>query len=290
MVLRFGIANSQVSGHRVDVFRRLTLEPMGRFGMSSNGPGPAKVGRSTARTSRERWLVALGGVLAGLIAFGTGEAVYQRFRPALVRQDLMGNKIMAPTLETKHAAVVKNSALTFGVLGACLGICLGAAGGLARGSTRAAVIGGSVGAVLGSAAGAGLTLAVLPGFLVAGMDYFEYDLIIAMAMHGLIWGVLGAAAGLAFAVGEGDWRLIGRAVTAGGLGGLVGAITFELIGGMYFAAAETSDAISLTWQTRLMARLLVSLGTAAAIVLCLPSPPRDVVEYQTELAASPPES
>ena len=175
--------------------------------MSSNGPGPAMVGRSTARTSRERWLVVLGGVLAGLIAFGAGEAVYQRFRPALVRQDLMGNKIMAPTLETKHAAVVKNSALTFGVLGACLGICLGAAGGLARGSTRAAVIAGAVGAVLGSAAGAGLTLALMPAFLVAQIDYFEYDLIIAMAMHALIWGVLGAAAGLAFAVGEGDWRL-----------------------------------------------------------------------------------
>jgi hypothetical protein len=258
--------------------------------MNSNGPGPAFDGRSTARTSRERWLVALGGVLAGLAAFGAGEATHHRFQPERVQQDLMGNKIMGPTRETDHAANVKNSALAFAVLGACLGTGLGAAGGLARRSTRGAVMGGLLGAVLGSASGAGLSLALLPWVLPAQLDYFEYDLIISLAMHGFIWGVLGAAAGLAFAVGRGERRLIGRVLTAGALGGLLGAIAYELIGAMFFAAAATDKPISLTWQTRLMARLMVTVGTAAAILLSLPNPPEDRVGHQSELVSTPPET
>jgi hypothetical protein len=258
--------------------------------MNFDGTGPAVGGRSTSRTSRERWLVALGGVLAGLAAFGVGEAAYQKFKPVLVRQDLMGNKIMVPTLETNRVAIVKNGALAFGSLGFCLAVCMGAAGGLSRRSTRAAVTGGLLGAVLGSAAGAGLTLSLLPGFLQAQDDYFEYDLIVSLAMHGLIWGLLGAAAGLAFAVGQGERRLIVRTAFVGGLGGLLGAIAFELIGAGFFAAAETGDPISETWPTRLMARALVALGTAAAIVLFLPDPPIEAVGRQSELAASPLES
>ena len=257
--------------------------------MNSNGPGQAFDGRSTARTSRERWLVVLGGVLAGLVAFGTGEATYQTFRPALVRQNLMGNKLMTPTLKTNHAAAVKNGALAFGVLGGCLGVCLGAAGGLARGprgrpSWRTPRRGAGIGP------GAGLSLALLPWFLEARFDYLEYDLIISLVMHGLIWGLLGASAGLAFAIGMGERRLLGRALIAGCLGGLLGAIIFELVGAMYFTAAETGNPISLTWPTRLMARLFVTLGTAAAIVLFLPNPPADVVGRQSELVVTPPET
>jgi hypothetical protein len=144
--------------------------------------------------------------------------------------------------------------------------------------------------VLGSAAGAGLSLAILPWFFDAEKEYFEYDLILSLAMHGFIWGMLGAVAGLAFAVGQGESRLIGRALSAGGLGGLLGAIAFELIGAMYFAAAETGEPISHTWQTRLMARLMVTLGTAATILLFLPNPPKAVVGHQSNLVATPPET
>jgi hypothetical protein len=252
--------------------------------MTSNGIGPALDRRSAARTRRERWFVMLGGVLAGLAAFAIGEVWYQAFPPELVQQDLMGNKIKSPTLKTNHAAAVKNGALAFGALGACLGLCMGATGGLVRRSTPAAVRGGLLGAVLGLAAGAGLSLALLPWFLAARFDYFEYDLVISLAMHGIIWGLLGASAGLAFAVGRGETRLIGPAVTAGGLGGLLGAVAFELVGAMFFAAAETGQPISLTWQTRLLARLLVCLGTATAILLFLPNPPEVVDGRQSELS------
>jgi hypothetical protein len=101
---------------------------MGRYAMNSNGPSAEFEGRSTARTSRERWLVALGGVLAGLAAFGIGEATYQIFQTVLVEQSLQGTKIWVPSLATTSAAVAKNGALAIGTLGVCLGLCLGAAG------------------------------------------------------------------------------------------------------------------------------------------------------------------
>ena len=89
-------------------------------------------------------------------------------------------------------------------------------------------------------------------------------------MHGLIWGLLGASAGLAFAVGLGEPRLCGKVLTAGFVGAVLGTVAFELIGGVAFPMAETGEPISETWATRLMARLLVTVGTALIVILLLP--------------------
>jgi hypothetical protein len=182
----------------------------------------------------------------------------------------------------------RNGALTFGVLGLCLGGCLGVAGGLARRSAPAAATGGLLGAILGLALGAGLSLSLLPWFLKARYSYFEYDLMISLAMHGLIWGVLGAVAGLAFAIGLGDRRLPGRALTAGLVGAVLGTVAFELIGATLFTMARTGEAISETWPTRLMARLLVTLGTAVVVVLLLPEPREDRYAHLGKAAMPPP--
>jgi hypothetical protein len=128
--------------------------------------------------------------------------------------------------------------------------------------------------------GAGLSLALLPWFIKARYDYFDYDLIISMTMHLLIWGLLGAAAGLAFSVGLGDARSGARSLVAGLAGAVVGAIAFELIGALFFSSANTNYPISETWPTRLLARLLVTVGAAVAVALLLPEPSR-------EKAASP---
>src|SRR5262249_48664527 len=88
--------------------------------------------------------------------------------------------------------------------------------------------------------------------------------------HGAIWGLLGALAGLAFAVGLGDRSLWVRAVTAGFAGALVGAVAFDLIGVVAFPEARTDDPSSRTRVTRLMARLLVTVAPAAALSLVLP--------------------
>ncbi len=99
-------------------------------------------------------------------------------------------------------------------------------------------------------------------------------------MHGIIWGLLGAAAGLAFVAGIWEWRLLGRVVTAGFVGGFLGAAAFELIGALAFAQAQTDEPVSATWTTRLLARLLVTVGVGVALVLVLRK--RPVAQARTQ--------
>jgi hypothetical protein len=54
----------------------------------------------------------------------------------------------------------------------------------------------------------------------------------------------------------------------GGLAGaVIGTIAYEAIGPALAPLAGTGDPISTTWPTRLLARLLVPVGTAMAIAL-----------------------
>jgi len=183
----------------------------------------------------------------------------------------MGTKIMVSSQDTQRVAATKNAALAFGVLGLCLAASLGIVGGLARRPLSSPTKGGLIGAVLGLVLGAGAPIGLLPFFIPAQIDYPEYDLILALTAHALIWGLLGAVAGLAFAIGLGERRLIGKAFMAGLMGAMLGAIIFELIGGTFFPLAGTSHPISATRLTRFMARLLVTIGAAAAVAVILPN-------------------
>jgi len=220
-------------------------------------------------SSRTRGLLAVGGLLAGLLAFGVGEAVYDLIPAKSVTQHALGLTRVTPTVASENVAAARNGALAFGVLGLFLGGCLGLAGGLARRSLFAAAAGG-LGSVLGCAAGVGASLALLPFCIASRIRYPDSDLVISFFMHGAIWGLLGALAGLAFAVGLGRRPLWGQALTAGFAGALVGAVAFDLIGLVAFPGAKTDDPISRTWVTRLMARLLVTVATAVAVSLVLP--------------------
>jgi hypothetical protein len=226
---------------------------------------------SEKQLGRARWLAALGGILAGLIAFGFGETIHHVIPVKLVLQDVMmtGKKAMFPSLETINVAKAQNAALAFGLLGLCLGAFLGLAGGLARRAGGPAIKAGLFGAITSSALAVGLCLTILPRSLRWQFDYSDYDLLIALLTHGLIWGLLGALAGMAFAIGLGDRRLLGRALTAGFLGAVLGTVVMELIGAAFFASAATVNPISETLPTRLMARLLVTIGTAAGLILLL---------------------
>jgi hypothetical protein len=190
---------------------------------------------------------------------------------------MTSTKVMLSTPATESVAAVRNGALTFGVLGLCLGGALGIAGGLAQRSPIATTRGGLLGAILGLALGAGLSLALLPWSLRLQNRYSDDELIvllISLVMHALIWGLVGASAGLAFAVGCEEPRLWTRAFVAGFFGAIVGTVAFELAGGLFFPLAATHQPISETWPTRLLARLLVTLAVASALVLVLSNPKR----------------
>jgi MFS family permease len=221
---------------------------------------------------RVRWLLLIAGLLAGLAAFGIGEKTHDLIPAEKVPEELAGNAVMLANVKTTTVAATRNGAITFGALGLCLAAGLGLAGGLARRSTVGMAAGGSLGALLGVAMGAGVTWALLPGFITARGDYFDYDLFISMGMHGLIWGLIGAAAGLAFAVGLGRYRLGALSLLAGLIGAVLASLAYDIIGAVCFAGADTDEPISETWPTRLMACLLVTLGAAIAVALSIPEP------------------
>jgi hypothetical protein len=256
-------------------------------------PGERAATREEARSrvSLARRLALLGGLLAGLASFAAGEATYKIIPTELGTQiDGMNRRERAfPTFESVNMAAAKNASLAFGALGFCLGGLLGIAGGVARRSTTAAVTGGLLGVVLGAFLGAGVSRALLPFSLKAQFAYPDNELIISLLMHGLIWGLVGASAGLAFAVGLGDRRLVGRALIAGLAGAVLGAVAFEIIGAVFFTSANTSHAVSETWPTRLLARLLVAIGTAATLALLLPEPGDVVAKHRADTSAPAPE-
>lgn len=246
---------------------RPTLEPPDRE--------PAEDDQAEDRIKRARWWVALAGLLAGLAAFGVGEIVYDLIPTEKEQVNTLGTLSMVPTAKTTIRAAIRNGALAFGALGVCLGGLLGIAGGLARRSVSAMVAAGLLGSILGLASGAGVSFAVLPLYFRLEPVYAEYDLILSMIMHASIWGLTGAVAGEAFAAGLGKPSLHGRAVAAGLVGAVIGAVAFELIGVMLFPFDNTGQPISTSWPPRLMARLMVTLATAAFVILLLAKPRPD---------------
>ncbi len=202
--------------------------------------------------------------------------LYQIIPAQVEGVNTMGNILMVPTAKTVTNADTRNAALTFGVLGVCLAGLLGIAGGLARRSASGIVLAALLGLVLGLTCGVGFSFAVLPFFFRTEPFYPEYDLILSMIMHGSIWGSIGAAGGLTFAAGLGVRRVYGRALLAGLMGAVLGTIGFELIGVVLFPLENTGQPVSTSWPTRLMARLTVTLMTAAFIILLLPEPQHDI--------------
>ena len=59
------------------------------------------------------------------------------------------------------------------------------------------------------------------------------------------------------------------AALGGGLGALFGTGAYEAIGALAFPFARTDRAFSLTWATRLIARLCVAVGVAAGAALLM---------------------
>ena len=252
-------------------------------------PRPAdEEGSPDDRPGRARWLVGLAGLLAGLSAFGIGEATYKLIPAQKLTYYAFGSKVISATAATQGVADVRNGAMAFGVLGLCLGGCLGVAGGLARRSATSAAGAGLLGSILGAALAAGVAWATLGTLLDAQVVHLDYELPIAIAMHGLPWGLAGAAAGLAFAVGLGRRPRLGLAALAGFLGAALGAVAFDLLGAALFPFADTLGPISTTWPSRLLARLLVCLAAAAAVILSPIGPRRSEAARQPQAVTPQP--
>ena len=160
------------------------------------------------RNRRARRLAALGALVAGLVSFGIGELTYDLIPPARVKPDpSLGEKNMLATADHTNSGVAE-CRVALAVLGLCSGACLGWAGGWSRRSRSAAIRSGLLGAILAMLAGACISLAVLPPLLKVRIYHEDYASLISLVRHGLLWGMMGSAAGLAFAYGLGERRFL----------------------------------------------------------------------------------
>src|SRR5262249_19245160 len=106
--------------------------------------------------------------------------------------------------------------------------------------------------------------------LALAMRYSRYvdahpseDLLLPLAMHGTYWGVLGLIAGLAFGIGLG--RGVLKFAILGLAGALAGTVVCEIAGVFLEPLAEAADPLFASLKTRVISRLCVALGVAAAL-------------------------
>ncbi len=227
-------------------------------------PGETSLGSSSTRAT---WILGLAGAMAAIVSWGVGEVFYEVIPAQPVLQNISGNQVMIPNMATELVATTRNAALAFGISGLCLAGFLGVAGGIVQGKTRVIVGAGLLGSVLGFVIPAAVCLAMLPMVLRARYLQFEYELAISFAMHSVIWGVIGACAGLIGAIGLGRPGFIVKALLAGFSGALVGSWIYGFLGGAVFPMEETSLPVSNAWYTRFLAQLLLSVMTASFLAL-----------------------
>jgi hypothetical protein len=156
--------------------------------------------------------------------------------------------------------------MSYGVLGALLGLSLGAAGGMARRSPGAAILAALIGVVVGAAAGTGTTLLLLLRYRALhenpSPDNATQELYLALATHGGIWVAIGAAAGLALGLGLGGWRA-GRAIIGGILGAALATAIYEFGGAVAFPLEKVLEPTATAPAPRLLAHLAVAICVSA---------------------------
>ncbi len=228
-------------------------------------------GNTSQRATPQRlWAYCgIAAVLAAVLSWLAGESRLAWVEAERVPGVFMGQPNNAATPTTLRAALLKTAVRQNLVFGGVMGSALGVAAGIAAASTRRAVVAGLLGLAVGSFTAAAVPLGVVP-LHDLHRDDFSSDLIPSFLMHGAIWCVVGASAGLAVAVGAGARALgFAKSILGGILGAWIGAALFEVLGGVIFAGDETGEPIAATSNARLFARLVVGLCIAAFILAAL---------------------
>lgn len=237
------------------------------------GGAPVSIDRpSDAPTSRRdpdgrgprglRLLAFISCFIAGVVAWGLGETSLVRVEAKRVPVVTMGNEHLSTTSATERTAQIATAARGSAVLGAVLGLAMAAVAGWSRRS-KAGALTALAGAALGGVAG-GLAARYAVTLRTKGPS-FEDDLVTSMIMHGAIAIVIGVVAALALGLGIGRDGTRGRRVRlllGGGAGALLGALAFQIVGGLMFPIDGTADPISATSLTRFLSLILVSTFTA----------------------------
>jgi len=239
--------------------------PPEEFPTSDRSPA-APVVLSAPGLSRVGWVsILIAATLAGLLAWAGGEWVEAANTVRLVNEfQVSGNQQLA----ARSAAITTKATLSYGLLGAVLGLTLGLAGGLTRRSAGGAILAAIAGLILGTLAGSGSARLVVPVFLRNENTTVADDMILPLLTHGAIWSAIGVGAGLALGIGlRPSPSLTVRVILGGLLGALLATMIYELVGGLAFPLDQTGQPISAGIGSRLFARLVLVLSVAAGAIL-----------------------
>ncbi len=242
----------------------------------SPGAQTEDMGTKTAAATRGAarvpiWLPLLGGgLVAALLAWAGGEAIYPTFHledeavyPANYKtlggyqKEAMDSRIQALA---RGAADRKRAAASYAWLGFVLAASLGWIGNRAASSTRSRIIGAVAGGAVGAATGAAVSWIAVPLFY----RYQDPDsgLLVLFLTHAAIFGSVGAASGLALGLGMEDRSRLGPAILGGCLGALIGTMALEASNSLAFPLMRTFEPIASQGAARGLSYACVAVSTA----------------------------
>ena len=235
-------------------------------------PGPARSGAWS--------IAALAGLVAGVASWGAGEAALVAFEPGFRMSTEMAATIETSTAEVRRqmeVATSRTAMVSYGALAGFLGLALGWAGtrfaeGPPRRRVAAPILGLVAGLALGAVAALGL-VEVFHTWFRASAEAFSKDLLKPLLLHAGMWLPAGLVGGVAFAWASGMGRRGAVIVVGGGLGAVIGAVFFEILGALVFATAKTTHPIALSLWARLLAHLCVCIAATALVLLSIPKSP-----------------
>jgi hypothetical protein len=158
---------------------------------------------------------------------------------------------------------LKEAALWYGIQGAVLGMTLGLAGGWLRRSSPRAICAGLLGLVLGGLLAGGSAYKVVPLLRDSWFEATQEDLGTTIQTHLCGWLPAGLVGGLAYGLGLGGFRRTLGAVLGGILGAALGTVIHESVVGHLFPLMATTRHLDTTWDSRLVACLIVALMVGA---------------------------
>ena len=88
--------------------REPDVSPEDRLNLDMSDTERSPDDQADDRLRRAKWLIALAGIAAGLVAFGIGEAVYGLIPTGKEEVNTMGHLLMLPTMKTTNLADTRN--------------------------------------------------------------------------------------------------------------------------------------------------------------------------------------
>ncbi|WP_422922927.1 hypothetical protein [Singulisphaera sp. PoT] len=239
---------------------------------------------SSSLDPRPRSLALMGlvmivaGAAAGLASWRVGEWAQAYFAPTFEMSKELSSNAVSSAQEIgrqKRLAVQQVASAAYGSMGAVLGLLLGACGSPWRGGLRR-VIAAMAGAVLGGTLCWLCTRLMLGIYWRAFMEsatHLSHDVLFPILIHGGMWAGAGLGAGLAFGLGGEGWKSPAIAALGGIVGAILGTLVFDVLGGIAFPLASTTNPIPATANARLLVHMSVCLMSAVGILWATrPSP------------------